>query len=288
MRRTTILRRGPWLPVLLIFLIGSPATLPAHEFWIEPEVRGKGLPATVRLFLRVGDGFPGELFPRRRSHVEEFRVDSPGSEAGRTPRGLEGRSPAGTFRIEKPGLHRVAYTSRPSRIHLAADSFEKYLREVGLESIIDARRERGESKQGATESYSRCARSLILAGEPASVEFRDRAQGLPLEIIAPGNPFSREGAVELEVRFEGKPLEGVLLVAHPRPEKGEKQPPTRRVRTDARGRVKVEGLGSGFHLFSVVHMVRAGSEEAGVDWRSYWASLTLTRAAGPPERVTRS
>lgn len=50
------------------------------------------------------------------------------------------------------------------------------------------------------------------------------------------------------------------------------------VRTDARGRARFRLDRSGTWLVRLVHM--EPSSEAGIDWRSYWASLTFELGSG--------
>jgi len=120
------------------------APLFAHDFWIEPSTFRPEVGATVGLSLRVGQGFRGDPVPLQPDKVVKFVTVSPsGAETSAT--GVPGRDPAGRGRITEPGYVLVAYRSNPSSLELPADKFEAYLKEEGLEKIIEARAKRGDS-----------------------------------------------------------------------------------------------------------------------------------------------
>ena len=115
------------LAALLLLL--SPAF--AHEFWIEPS---RFEPGVVDLRLKVGDGFPGEAFPRHPRHEREFVVVEGGKRWKVGPRGR--------VRIRKPAV--VGYRSHKSRVTLPARKFNAYLKEAGLERVLRLRARRAD------------------------------------------------------------------------------------------------------------------------------------------------
>ncbi|MDP9192503.1 MAG: DUF4198 domain-containing protein [Acidobacteriota bacterium] len=86
------------------------------------------------------------------------------------------------------------------------------------------------------------------------------------------NPYSLQpgDALPLSLTFRGKPIANVLVVAMRKgaPEKAV------RARTDAKGQVSLRLDGAGFWLVKAVHM-EAAPPDAGVDWESWWASMTF-------------
>ena len=114
------------------------APLFAHDFWIEPATFRPDVGATVALALRVGQGFRGDPVPLQPDRVVKFVTIAP-SGAETSAAGVPGRDPAGRARITEPGYVLVAYRSNPASLELPADKFEAYLKEEGLEKIIEAR-----------------------------------------------------------------------------------------------------------------------------------------------------
>jgi hypothetical protein len=224
----------------------------------------------------VGQNFVGEPVPRNPALVVKFVLVS---DAGEAPvPGGPADDPAGTAVIAAGGLQVVGYRSGDSLVSLDAQKFEDYLREEGLERIVAERARRGESQKPARELFSRCAKALLFAGE-GPVRGEDRALGFSLELLAQKNPYALRGGGELPLRllFEGKPLEGALVVALPRGEPKERLSQ----RTDKDGRVRFRLPRGGVWLVKAVHMIPA-SADSGADWRSLWASLTFEIPGASP------
>jgi uncharacterized GH25 family protein len=251
------------LSPLVLVLVAAP--LQAHDFWIEPSSFRPQVPSEVRLALKVGQDFRGDPVPRDDRRIARFVLVGLQGEAS-IP-GLPGTDPAGFARLERPGLYVVGYRSSRTPITLEPDKFEKYLLEEGLERVVKARSEKGETGKPGREVYSRCAKSLLLAGEAPASGF-DRALGLTLELI----PERKPAVGELPVRllYQGKPLEGALVVAIRRD-----QPDLKiTARSDRQGRVRLGLARAGVWLVKAVHMVPAPTETE-ADWESLWASLTF-------------
>lgn len=236
----------------------------AHDFWIEPSSFRPKAGEPVRVALRVGEGFVGEPVKRNEQKIERFVLVGPTGEKPIV--GRDGGDPAGLAVCEKAGTHVVVYRSRRSSIELEAAKFESYLREEGLEAIIAKRAAAGQSDQPGREVYSRCAKSLIRVGEEA---LADRRVGLPLELVAIGDP-SAGGEATFQLLFDDKPLEGAAVVAMRRGGK------PMSARSNAAGRVRFELAGAGVWLIKCVHMT-AAPEGVDADWESLWASLTFEK-----------
>jgi len=244
-------------PTAFALLLLVAASAHAHDFWIEPSTFTPASGDVVAVRLRVGEQLQGEPVPRRTGRIERFFARSAAGE--RDVPGQDNRDPAGLLAIRDRGTTVVAYRSLPTRTELAAAKFESYLREEGLESIIDARRQRGESGKAGTEIYSRAAKTLLQSGGGEPV---DQVVGLRFELVRKGNAF--------QALFEGKPLPNALVVAIRR---GDAANPTS-VRTDANGMAAFPSLGRGEWLVKTVHMVPAPAS-ANADWESIWASVTF-------------
>ena len=254
-----------WL--LLAFVVAL--SLPAHDFWIEPSAFRPRVGETVSLRFRVGEHFRGDAIPRDPNRIISFEHYGP-SASGTIP-GLAGFGPAGLLQLKAPGLHLVAYQSTSSFVELDAEPFESYLRDEGLERIIEERKRLGESGKPGTEFFARCVKSLLKLGEDGPKHGFDRVLGFPVELVPDNDPYSLDRGGKFSVRLlrEGKPLNGTLVVAYAdadpsQPLKG---------RTDDEGRVTFMLNHVGPWLIKAVHMERIEDDEA--DWQSWWASLTF-------------
>jgi uncharacterized GH25 family protein len=268
----------PFVLALLANASAGAARLTAHDFWIEPSTFHPAVGSTVGARLMVGQGFRGDPLPRNPALIAKFVL---AAESGETAViGRSGDEPAGTAAIASPGLQWLGYRSSNSFVTLEPKKFEDYLREEGLESIVAERARRGESEKPSRELFSRCAKALLSPPGASGAGF-DRALGFTLELIPEKNPDALRAGEELPVRllFEGKPLEGALVVALPYEHPDQKLSQ----RTDAKGRARLRLPQGGVWLVKAVHMVAAPAAEASrADWQSLWASLTFEIPSGSP------
>jgi uncharacterized GH25 family protein len=255
------------LLVATMALSGAPVF--AHDVWIEPTTFSPQPGQIVGVRLRVGENLIGDPMPRDPALVNQFVVVDA---AGRKPVvGRDGADPAGLVRVATPGLLVIGYRSNASAIELAAEKFNKYLQDEGLDAVAAVRARRNETGASARELYSRCAKSLVLSGSPSEAQ-GDRPLGFTLELVAERNPYAIRAGQDLPVRltYQNRPLAGALVVAMNRLNLLEKVS----VRTDDDGRVRLRLRPWGMWLVKAVHMVQAPAG-SNADWTSFWASLTF-------------
>jgi len=252
----------------LLFLVSAPAVL-AHDFWIEPSTFRPAVGTNVSASLRVGQEFIGDPVPRDGASIDRFVLRD--ADADRDIGGFQGQDPAGWFRVQSAGVQVIGYRSKPRPLGLPAAKFEQYLRDEGLERIIALRAKSGDSARDSKEIFSRCAKSLVVAGSADGGAPVSKPLGFRYELIPESNPMS--GAdVKVRALYEGKPLANALLVALYHDD------PSVRLdlRTDAAGRATFHLPKNGVWLIKSVQMIAAPAG-SGADWESLWASLTFQR-----------
>jgi uncharacterized GH25 family protein len=255
---------------MFVLLMSLPRVLPAHDFWIEPEPFRPKPGTRVALRLYVGQHFTGESIPYLPERFERYVSVGPGGE--QPVPGVLGDDPAGTFTPAVPGLYVVGLHTRPDEVSFdSAAEFEQYLRTEGLERHLVLSQQRHKRDKPVRETYFRCAKSLVAAGN-INAHAGDKALGLPLELIAETNPYrlARGASVRLRLLYQGKPLEGALVVLSNKSEPQRKL----KLRTDKDGRVDFSLPHRGIWLATSVHMLPAPLLSA-YDWSSLWASLTF-------------
>ncbi len=200
---------------LTLFVVAAGSGLAAHDFWLEPSTFAPGVDEPVRIHLRIGERFAGESLARNGSLIEKFVIVGPSGE--RPVPGRDGMDPAGLVRLDAPGIWFVGYRSRPSAVELTPEKFEQYLREEGLEHIIQERVARKETLLPVRERFSRSVKSLLRYGGDQAVQGYDRALGMTLEFVLDADPARASGG-RLPVRLlrDGRPLPGALVVAYRR------------------------------------------------------------------------
>jgi uncharacterized GH25 family protein len=250
-------------------------TANAHDFWIEPSTFRPAAGENVLMSLRIGEKLRGEPFPVVPVLVDRFVLKGEGAEI--PVEAFRGVDPAGYVKVGEPGLHWLGYQSRPFPLALEASKFEESLRREGLERVVEERARKGQASMEGRERFYRCAKALLLtpsSGKDARSEkgVVDARMGFTLELVPRKNPYLlKPGAdLPLSLSFRGKPVANVLVTAMC------KDDPERIVsaRTDAKGLVSLRLAHAGFWLVKAVHM-EAAPRDAGVDWESWWASLTF-------------
>jgi uncharacterized GH25 family protein len=275
MTPSSMIRRLGLLALTAVMLWGAP--LKAHDMWIEPATFAPEVGQVVSLRLRVGQDLLGDPLPLDPALVNQFVVQDA---AGLKPVvRRDGGDPAGLLRVASPGLLVIGYRSNPSPIEIAADKFNQYVKEEGLDAVLALRASRHETGAAAHEIFSRCAKSLVFSGAPAETQV-DRPLGFTLELVAERNPYAIGPGQDLPVRllYENRPLAGALVVAMNRVNPAEKLS----ARTDKDGRVRFKlppvpasaRAAGGMWLIKAVHMVPAPAG-ARAEWASFWASMTF-------------
>jgi uncharacterized GH25 family protein len=251
----------------LLFGAGSIAT--AHEFWVEPSTFNLAAGARLDVRLCVGDGSESWPLPRNDRRIERFETIG---QSGKLPLlGIDGADPAGIARLQMPGGYIVAFESKHTLANMPAEQFSAYLEEKGLGQILTLREQRGETRRGARDAYSRHAKALIRVGE-SNERLADRAVGLRLELIA--EPERPGGERSFQLRYEGKSLANALVTATLLGAAASDL----HARTDKHGRAMFSLQAAGAWRIDAVHMIEAGDGVA-ADWESLWASLTFERSA---------
>src|SRR2546425_8102250 len=182
---SSMFRRRGWLVVVAIAL--SRPSLFANDMSIDPTTFSPESGKIVGVRLRVGQDLLGDPLPRDPTLINQFVFEDA---AGRKPViGRDGADPAGFLRVAMPGLLVIGYHSNPSAIELAAEKFNQYVKEEGLDAVAALRARRNETGASARELFSRCAKSLVLSGSPSEAQ-GDRRLGCALELVAERNPYA--------------------------------------------------------------------------------------------------
>lgn len=245
-------------------LVAQPAR--AHDFWIEPSTFTPRAGVLVAVHLKVGQDFVGDPVPRQSSSIDRFFVRQNGVDGN--VGGANNIDPAGFFRADGEATAAIGYSSNGSSTELPPDRFEDYLRQYGLNAIIEERLRRGEKAKPGRERFYRYAKALL--GGAAKSAAAMQALGFAYEIVPGDDPTATAGPLRGRILYDGKPLTGALVEALWRDD------PSIRLsaRSDAQGAFVFVLPRPGVWLIKSVHMVRAGFF-ASADWDSLWASLTF-------------
>ena len=145
--RSSLSRCKPFVGVVVAWLVATAAALDAHDMWMEPTTFAPDPGKIIGVRLRVGQDMLGDPLPRDSDLIDRFIViDTSGT---RPVVGRERADPAGLLQVPAPGLAIIGYSSRPSQVVLAAETFNQYLTEEGLESVAALRAQRNQTNRPA-------------------------------------------------------------------------------------------------------------------------------------------
>ncbi len=252
--------------LLFIAVVASPVV--AHEFWLQPNTYTPAPESKVSIDHNYGQYFKGDGLP----YVGEWHQRYVVWDAGKLRKvsGFDGDLPAIQMAFDDDGLKIFGYFGTPEpQVYDTLEKYEKYVRKVGLDHIVDKHRERGKPKTKIRELYARNAKLLLGVG---NAQGTDRALGLPLELVAGLNPYRLKPGETLPVSllYKGSPIEGVAIFTF---SAADPKKPVKAV-TDANGRAAIALPASGAYLLNAVHMFEPATGEK-ADWTSLWASLTF-------------
>ncbi len=241
-----------------------------HEFWLQPEKYFINTGDRLTAKFMVGENFQGESWDLKRHRIERLEVHELAGirnlmDSLNTGDGLF----QNTF--TDAGTRMLVIQSNDAFIELAADKFNDYLKEDGLDDVYAAR-EKGKLLQApARELYSRHSKLFIQVGDKLTDVHKDVA-GLPIEIVPDKNPcgLKKGDEVHFLVTFKGSPLFGAKVRIWNR---FDNRTTIQNIYTEKDGSISMRISNPGAWMVSVVKMV--SSQDSRADWQSYWGSLVF-------------
>jgi uncharacterized GH25 family protein len=256
---------------IFLFLLTFSILASSHEFWMQLQkfIFNKGEVAGIDFM--VGENFQGERWNLKRHRVVRLEQHTlAGLNTISLPTDTS-RRPVLDVTLKNEGTHLIVMQSNNAYLELEAEKFNAYLKEDGLEDIINHRTTTNTLDKPSREHYQRNTKLLLKCGATPD-ETYSKEIGLPLEIIPVTDPYKTKQGDELKFKilFEGK-AHGFSLVKvwH----KTEGRTFMQNVYTDKDGIISTRVSGKGAWMISCVKMIASTNPES--DWQSYWGSLVF-------------
>lgn len=268
--RTRSWKRGLLLAAGLL-LAGS-TYLTAHDFWLVPELFRVPDGWTVHVAGQTGMEFPkstSAIAPDRIARAELVSADRKIA-VERTAR--SGASLMMEARPTASGQWWIAAALEPRTIRLTNKQFNGYLRHDGVWDVLERREGDPDPPSHVREEYTKYAKALVQVGDGGPDAY-DRSVGHRIEFVPVTDPFALKAGEDFRVRllWKGEPLANEVVFAG-REDAGEA--PTWHSYTDSAGIATVPVFVPGSWYVKAIQMVEA-PDEASVDYRSYWATLSF-------------
>jgi uncharacterized GH25 family protein len=264
--------------IILLFLVCLLSLIVlAHEFWLQPHKFYFTIREVANIRFRVGEHFTGDNWTGNKEKIQQLVHYTPSGETKDIASELSGnKGDSLQVPLREEGTHMVIFNSTNSFISLAADTFNAYLGEDGLDQPIRYRLQHGENGQKGNEYYQRSVKTIFQVGGKITDDCL-KPSSLPLDIIPDENPYAvpygtdseKPVKVRFQVLFNKKPLADVLVKTWYHT--SGKQVKMDTLRTNRRGWITAERHPGPF-MVSCVYMERNRPDSA-VQWQSYWSSL---------------
>lgn len=241
----------------------------AHEFWLQPKSFQFKVGDTMEFDFVVGENFEGEFWDLKKQKVARLLHFSGDKSVNLLNSIQDGKGKKVSVTFQDEGTHLIAMQSNNSFLKSSGEDFNTYLKEDGLDDILEQRTEAGKLADSARENYARCAKLLVQVGGQTDETYK-KIVGHALEIVPLSNPYTLNKTDELmfKVLFQGKPLSFAQVKVW---NKGQGKTFVQNVHTDKDGIFTTRLSNSGMWMISTVKMVP--SKQASADWQSFWASL---------------
>lgn len=257
---------GAFVVLMFVTLLGI-----SHEFWIQPKKYRYQVGEELNVDFMVGEGFIGEFWDLKRHTVVKLTLYNKLGEKDLLKEVKPTKGNNLTYKFLLPGTHVLAMQSNDAYIELEADKFNAYLKEDGLDNILEERKKSGDLNNRSKENYTRFTKLILQSGEKTDDTFK-KSIGFRLEIIPDSNPYVLKVGdyLQCQVLFDGKPSSHTLVKVWSHI--GEKIF-LQNIYTENDGTLKFPISNKSPWMLSCVRMIR--SEKDTAIYHSLWSSLVF-------------
>lgn len=254
---------------LIFSLLVLVAAVQAHEFWLQPQKFRFNVGEILEINFKVGENFEGDYWDLTRHKVERLDVYTTKGKTDISKDVKPGKNTNLSYILAVEGTHLFVMQSNAAFIELEGEKFNAYLKEDGLDNILDQRTSKGELGNPAKEYYTRFAKLLIQSGVKTDEIFKQPI-GLKHEIIPLQNPSVLKVGdnMECQILFKNKPAAHQMVKVWNRVDN---RTFLQNLYTGKDGVIKFPISAEGYWMVSTVRM--DASQNAAVDYESSWASL---------------
>jgi len=160
----------------------------------------------------VGESFAGEFWDLKDHKVERLEMYNLDGKKDLLSEVKPTQGKNLSFTFSQAGTHLLTMQSDIAYIELEAQKFNDYLKEDGLDYILDERKKANELEKPSKEHYTRFTKLLVQSGDKPDDTYKKKV-GLRLEIIPDKNPYALTSGdhLQCQILFEGKPSAHALV-----------------------------------------------------------------------------
>ena len=257
--------------ITLVFVFAFLNLAQSHEFWLQPSKYRYAVGEAMTIDFKVGENFTGESWDLKRHTVEQVQLVNASGVKKLESTVQKTKSKNLTTVLDKPGTYVIGLESNFAYLELEADKFNEYLKEDGLENILELRKKENTLDKPSREFYKRYAKLMVQAGPVADDTYKKRL-GFRYEIMPLTNPYTLKPGDYLDCRvmWENKPVPHTLVKVW---NYVGNRTFLQNIYTENDGTIRFPISTSGPWMVSAVKMIP--SERDGAEYQSQWASLVF-------------
>ena len=257
--------------LLTIFFLTLLTLAGAHEFWLQPSRFLFTVGEKLLVSFLVGENFMGEPWDLRKHRIEKLELHQLTKSRDLADSVKEGAKDNLQITLREEGTHMLLMQSNNAFAEMEGEKFNAYLKEDGLDEVLDHRQRTNTLSTSAKESYARYSKLLIQVGDKKDDTYK-KVAGFPVEIIPEKNPYALKigDVIRFKILFQGKPSFGTKVRVWNR---FDNRTTVQNIYTEKDGTMETRLSGKGPWMVSVVKMIP--SKQVGSDWQSYWGSLVF-------------
>lgn len=263
-----MMNRRVVLTILLLLFITFAG---AQEFWLQSTrfLYRPGEKFMVR--FNEGKNFIGEPWNVSKSRIQSLLLHRLSSSVNLIDSIKEGQKDNLSYTLKGAGTYLLSMQRDDILDDMGADEFNAYLKESGLDEILDQRQRTNTLGAPAKEYRSNHTKLLIQSGDEKDDTYK-KVVAFPVEIVPDRNPYALKirDPIRFKILFDGKPVFGVRVKVWNR---YDNRTTIQNIYTEKDGTFEARISNPGPWMVTVVRMVT--SKQADVQWRSYHGSLVF-------------
>jgi uncharacterized GH25 family protein len=257
--------------VVPILLCVSIALISARELWLQPLKFVYKAGEKLVMTFKSGENFMGEPWDLQKSQIESLVIERTSSSSSVLDSMKADSNNNLTLTLQSEGTYLLSMQTKNAANEWEAEKFNSFLKENGLDEILDRRTKTNTLLSPTKEYYSAYAKLLLQVGERKE-DTHKRLHSYPVEILSMENPYTLKigDPIHFKILFDGKPVFGVRVKVWNR---FDNRTTIQNIYTEKDGTLETRVSSPGPWMVSVVRMIP--SKQSGADWQSFRGSLVF-------------
>ncbi len=257
------------ITVLLVFI--TTLAVQSQELWLLSKKFRHVLNEEMNVAFLVGENFEGEVWDLKKNKIEKLELSHLAKTVDLRLQVKPEAKEKLKYKFIEEGTYLLSMQSGAAIVEMDSEKFNDYLKEDGLENILEIRTKTNTLDKPSKEFYSHQVKLFMQVGAKTDDTFKKKT-GMRIEIIPKQNPYLLKSGDYLQclVLFNGQPSAHQMVKVWNKIGNTTFQ---QNNYTENDGTLKFPISSKGPWMVSTVIMTP--SEKPGAEWQSFWSSLVF-------------